>query len=205
MLTPIDVQSKTFKNGLGYDKKDVDSYFAEMAKSFETLYKENVDLNEKVKQLNTGLSQYKAIEKSLQKALILAQKAADDVQEAAKVKAKVIEEEAHNKARIIVSDANSQLEHLHNKILTLLNQYDIYKAQYKHLAKVQLEVLESDSFNLNLANLATFSETVSKSEPEMPEEVRKQLAEAATSIEDNVEEDEEYFTILSDELRPDDI
>ena len=31
MLTPIDIQKKTFKSGIGYDKRDVEAFFAEVS------------------------------------------------------------------------------------------------------------------------------------------------------------------------------
>ena len=45
MLTPIEVQNKTFKSGgLGYDKKDVDQFFREVNDDYLRLYSENIDL-----------------------------------------------------------------------------------------------------------------------------------------------------------------
>ena len=67
MLTPIDIQSKTFKSGMGYSKADVDSFFKSLASDFETLYRENLELKDKVNILNEGINHYKGIEKSMQK------------------------------------------------------------------------------------------------------------------------------------------
>ena len=40
MLTPIEIQGKTFKNsGMGYSKADVDSFFSSVSADFEALYK----------------------------------------------------------------------------------------------------------------------------------------------------------------------
>ena len=41
MLTPIDIQSKTFKGGFGYDRKEVDSFVAEVVENYEHIYREN--------------------------------------------------------------------------------------------------------------------------------------------------------------------
>ena len=47
MLTPIEIQGKTFKNsGMGYSKADVDSFFSSVSADFEALYKENLSLKE---------------------------------------------------------------------------------------------------------------------------------------------------------------
>ena len=44
MLTPIDVQSKSFKSGMGYSKADVDSFLTNLYADYETLYRENMEL-----------------------------------------------------------------------------------------------------------------------------------------------------------------
>ena len=81
MLTPIDLQKKTFKTGIGYDKKDVEAFFSEVSEGYEKLYKENMEFQDKISNLTHMLHNYKVIEKSLQKALVLAQKAADETKD----------------------------------------------------------------------------------------------------------------------------
>lgn len=146
MLTPIDLQKKTFKSGIGYDKKDVEAFFSEVTEEFEKLYKENKDFQEKIQNLTTVLQNYKTIEKSLQKALVLAQKAADETKETARVSAGAIEADAHVKAKEILSDAREELEGIKAKTQALVAQYNVYKAQYKQIIKTQMELLENDSF-----------------------------------------------------------
>ena len=38
MLTPIDVQGKTFKSGMGYSKADVDSFLTNLYADYASLY-----------------------------------------------------------------------------------------------------------------------------------------------------------------------
>ena len=160
MITPIEIQSKTFKSGgLGYDKKDVDAFMKDVLKSYENLYRENMELNDKISVLNEGIQYYKTIEKTLQKALVLAEKTAEDTKATALKTAKSIENKAHTKAQLIVADAKNELEHIHNQTITLLQQYEKYKAQFKNLAAAQIEILESDSFSINVARLDAFIPT----------------------------------------------
>ena len=59
MLTPIEIQGKTFKNsGMGYSKADVDSFFSTISSDYEALYKENLSLKEKINNLNASLDHY---------------------------------------------------------------------------------------------------------------------------------------------------
>ncbi|GEM_PF-589013 len=156
MITPIELQSKTFKTGLGYDKKDVDNFINELLIGYETLYKEKVELSDKINTLNEGLNYYKTIEKSLQKALVLAEQTAEDIKETARKQAKAIEAEARGKAQLILADASGEFERLQQQTIQLIRQYEAYKAQFKHLAAAQCELLESDSFQLHIANLDAF-------------------------------------------------
>ena len=61
MLTPIDVQGKTFKSGMGYSKADVDSFLTNLYADYASLYRENMELKDKVGLLNEGLDRYKDI------------------------------------------------------------------------------------------------------------------------------------------------
>ncbi len=63
MLTPVEIQNRVFKSGgLGYDKKDVDSFMKEVVDSYEMLYREKMELMDRVNVLNDGLQNYKTIE-----------------------------------------------------------------------------------------------------------------------------------------------
>lgn len=173
MLTPIEIQRKVFKSGIGYEKKDVDSFLKELLDNYESMYKENVELTDKINVLSEGIQYYKSIEKTLQKALVLAQRTSDETKAAAEKQAQAIEKEARAKSDMILADAKRELELLHTKTVNLVQQYELYKAQFKQLAAAQLEVLASESFQIHVANLDAF---LAKSQSEMsnqPEMVRQ--------------------------------
>lgn len=152
MLTPIEIQSKNFKSGIGYDRKDVDNFMREILSGYEKLYKENVELKDKISVLNDGIQYYKTIEKTLQKALVLAEQTAEETKQAALKSAKAIEKEARGKADLIIADAKNELNHINQMITGLTQQYECYKVQYKQLAAAQIELLQSPTFELTLMN-----------------------------------------------------
>lgn len=158
MITPIELQSKNFRSGIGYDKKDVENFVNELQSDYESLYKENMELKDKINVLNDGLNYYKTIEKTIQKALVLAEQTADETKEAAKVTARSIEGEARANAQIILADAKNDYNKLRQQTIQLMRQYESYKAQFKHLAASQCELLESKTFNIHIANLDLFTE-----------------------------------------------
>ena len=157
MITPIEIQNKVFKSGgLGYDKKDVDSFMQELLDNYETLYREKMEMNDRINVLNEGLQYYKTIEKTLQKALVLAERTAEETKSTAMKNALLIEQEAVSKANVILEDAKRELEQIRKQTIELVRQYDIYKAQFKSLANAQMELLDTQSFTINLENLSMF-------------------------------------------------
>jgi cell division initiation protein len=216
MLTPIEIQSKVLKSGMGYSKKETDLFFQDVSYAYEELYKENVELKEKLTTLSDGLQYYKNIEKTIQKALILAEKTAaetkesaqlkantieesaqlkaDAIQESAQLKANTIEENARAKANVIVSDAKSQLDQLHNQTINLMQQYDKYMAQYKQLALTQLELLNSESSQIHIANLDSFTSTLYHEEIKSEDKALKEYAPTQEG-EDEIKGDKDFQEI----------
>ncbi len=194
MLTPIDIQSRTFKGGLGYDRKDVDTFVAEVVDNYEKLYKENQDMSRKIEVLTAALAQYKTIEKSLQKALLLAQKTSEDIKKQAHASAKVIEDEARNRASLIISDSKNELESIHRKSMALIQQYELYRSQFEQLARTQVQLLKSDSFNIDVAELE-----------KVRDEAVKSLDDASVTLntDSNPKEEDEINTDLEEKILQD--
>ncbi len=202
MLTPVEIQNKSFKSGgLGYDKKDVDNYIKEIVRSYEDVYRENMELKDKVGVLNEGIQYYKSIEKTLQKALLLAEKTAENTKAAALKEAKRIEKEATTKANIMLADARNELDTLHQQTIALIQQYEKYKAQFKNLAKAQIEMIESEAFSLNISKLDAFLNDPDALKPiresgryekEAPSREQDTNEPAAGHLSDVADESEEY-------------
>ena len=153
MLTPIDIQNKVLKTGMGYNKKDVDDFIIEIMRNYEALYKENVELKDKISTLSEGIQYYKSIETTLQKALVLAEKTSKETRDAAIVKAEALEKEARVKANIIIADAKNDLESIRNQTINLIQNYESFRLQFKKLAATQMELIESESFQIYAPDL----------------------------------------------------
>lgn len=149
MLTPVDIQEKTFHAGLGYDKKDVNSFFEEVTKSYAELYRSNAELKEQVDTLTDGLQNYKSKEAALEKSLMLAQKDSEDTKAKALKEAKNIELDAKNKAKVIVADAEKKLKKITKEISVLETQYAAYKSNFCSLMKMQFDFLKENDFDFD--------------------------------------------------------
>ncbi|MBR4341610.1 MAG: DivIVA domain-containing protein [Lachnospiraceae bacterium] len=199
MLTPVEMQGKSFKSGgLGYDKKDVDGFMREVNKNYEMIYRENMELKDRISVLNEGIQYYKSIEKTLQKALVLAEKTAETTKEEANKEAKRIENEAKMKANHLLADARNELENVHNKTIALLQQYEKYKAQFKNLARAQIETLESDAFSINVAKLDAFLPDSSSDEAK-----KKVKADRDEDMHELIADDDRLNSILKDSFNED--
>lgn len=154
MFTPSDIHEKVFKTGIGFDKKDVEQFLNDLSSDFEELQQENNDLKIKIKDLNDSLSYYRSIEKTLQRALILAEKTAQDTRTTALREADAIEMEARTNAKIILADSKNQKEMLEHKTLNLMQQYDLFKIHFENLLHAQIELINSKSFSLNNENFS---------------------------------------------------
>lgn len=175
MFTSSEIQEKEFKTGIGYDKKEVEQFLKELSTDYEALVNENESLKHKLKDATDSLGYYKSIEKTLQKALILAEKTAQDTKAAALREADAIELEARTKATQILENARKQIEFLEHKTLNLMQQYDLFKIHFENLLQAQIELINSKSFSVN-------TDDFSYKEPEAAKEATDQVAATAIAF-----------------------
>jgi cell division initiation protein len=112
-LTPVEIRHlappKSFR---GYDRPHVDHLLAEIAASFEDVWRERADLADKVEQLEQDLVRYKELEALLRETLVSAERAASELKEQARREADVILTEAHAEARSVKRRAMNENERL---------------------------------------------------------------------------------------------
>jgi DivIVA domain-containing protein len=147
LLTPVDIQQKKFHVGLGYDKKDVNTFFDSVSESYESLYRSNAELKEKVSILNDTLQNYRSKESHLEKSLKRAEKDTVETISNATKEAKEIIRDAKIQANNIVSNAEKRLERLEDEIALLEAKYTAYKSNFCSLLKKQFEFLGEQDFD----------------------------------------------------------
>ena len=113
MITPLEIQNKEFKKSLiGYRAKDVDKYLDYINKDYEDLYRENIELKDKIGILTDQIRQYNNLEETLKDTLIIAQTTADEVTSSSRKKAELIVEEAEMDARERINEAREQVKNI---------------------------------------------------------------------------------------------
>lgn len=143
MLTPLEIQNKEFKKGIrGYKETDVDGFLDEVIVDYEKIYKENMQLKEKIDMLSDQVKHYNDIEETLQNTLVVAQSAAEEVRVNARKKAELIIREAEEDARKIISNANNEVLGVKNEYESIKKEIAVFKTRFRTFLKSQLESID---------------------------------------------------------------
>jgi len=146
MLTPLDIETREFKRKpYGYSIEEVDKFLIEVINCYERLYKENIELKDKISILNDGISHYKSLEETLQSTLMLAEKTAEETKSAAYQKGEQIINAAEIKANQILEQAKQEVFKIKQEIERLKKQYVAAKIQMMQILNSQLQLLEQSS------------------------------------------------------------
>lgn len=148
MLTPLDIESKKFdKTLMGLDPRQVRKFLKEIIANYEVLYRENIELKDKLNVLSEGIQYYKTMEETLQNTLILAEKAAEDSKKRAREQAELIEREAELKAEEILGSTKDELNHLRLQKKNLMRSFETAKIQVQQYLQLQLDMIGKEDVN----------------------------------------------------------
>jgi DivIVA domain-containing protein len=118
--TPVELRHVSLKKSLrGYSTDAVDRLLAEIAESFEDVWRERADLAERLEHLEAELKNHRERETLLSNTLLAAERAAVEQREDAARKAEHVVAEAHAEARSIVRSAIADREKLLGEIRRL--------------------------------------------------------------------------------------
>lgn len=181
-LTPLDIQKKEFKRSFrGFDEAEVKDFLEKVSEVYEKIYKENQQLKEEIKALYEKLKGYEELEATLKKAIVLAEKTAEEVRMNAEKERELLIKEANNKAKEIIAEAEQKKRHIIMQQEELERQFIIFKTRFVNFLKAQLEMVESIEIHGMFKN---------SNEPEFIGE-NNQLKEAAVSFDGEKEDNEE--------------
>lgn len=97
-LTPLDIHNKEFNRGFrGYDEDEVNEFLDQVIKDYELVMRDKKELEGRVSELTDRLGHFTNIEETLNKSILIAQEAAEDVKRNAEKEAKLIIKEAEKK------------------------------------------------------------------------------------------------------------
>ncbi|WP_028561602.1 DivIVA domain-containing protein [Paenibacillus pinihumi] len=147
-LTPLDIHNKEFGRRLrGYDEDEVNEFLDQVIKDYESIIRENKELQNQVLALQEKLNHFANIEETLSKTIIVAQEAADEVKNNSKKEAQLTIKEAEKNADRIINDSLAKSRKVALEVEELKKQASIYRARFRTLVEAQLELLSQDGWN----------------------------------------------------------
>ncbi len=175
MLTPVDIENKDFKKVMrGYDIYEVESFIKDIVTDYEKLYRENANMKEKIEMLTSSLTNYRAMEETMQNAMIVAQSTAEDIKKNAFEKANNIVTEAEFKAKETVKAAEKEIAELSNKYQNLKSEIDSFKNRIKGLIVTYDKLL--DDFPKSETG-KTSEIKIEEAKAEIKEEIKEEAAQ----------------------------
>jgi cell division initiation protein len=147
-LTPLDIHNKEFSKGFrGYDEDQVNEFLDQIIKDYELMIREKKELEDRLASLNERLGHFTTIEETLNKSILVAQEAAEEVRGNAQKEAKLIIREAEKNADRIVNESLSKARKIALDIEELKKQSKVFRTRFKMLVEAQLDLLKSDDWD----------------------------------------------------------
>jgi cell division septum initiation protein DivIVA len=118
--TPVELRHvRVARALLGYRREAVQNLLAEIADSFETVWRERHELADQVEAMGHELADLRKREQALTQTLVVAEQAATHVKDQAKREAELIVAEAHAEARAVTRNAQGERQRLQAEVRRL--------------------------------------------------------------------------------------
>lgn len=141
-MTPLDIQQKRFARALrGYHREEVEAFLSLVATAFEDLVKENMALREDGQRKDETIAEHRSRERALQETLVTAQKASEEIRDAARKEAEIALSEAELQAEKIVQGAHQRYLRVVDDIQEMKRQRVQFEAQVRSLVESHLKLL----------------------------------------------------------------
>jgi cell division initiation protein len=145
-LTPVEIRHVALpRRPLGYERSGVDRLLADIASSFEDVWRDRADLRDEIERLESELQRQGEIEEALRNTLLSAERMADELRARAHREADLIVEEARAKAREIAATAEAEQERSRDEIRRLRALETDVRAEFRAFLASALDRLEGET------------------------------------------------------------
>ena len=167
MLPPYELKNKEFSKTMrGYNTTEVDEHFAFIIEKYTELYRENDELERKLKTAYAKLDEIKNEEESIRSAMINAQRASAKLMTEANDRADIIINTARKTCDRILADFKSKIQE-EKAVLLALNtsisefKEKLFKLYGTHIASVEdIPTLEADEIAKYALSEESYTSTV---------------------------------------------
>lgn len=126
----------------GYNRSEVNAFIERVIRETEGIINKCQEQKQELKNLEEKLESYKALEDSINKSIVNAEKTSDNIKRLAREEANVIVSDAKNNASRIVNDALIRSERIEQQADALERNIKIFKRKLKIIVEQQLAVVE---------------------------------------------------------------
>ena len=143
MLTPQEVAEHAFTKASfgGYNMAMVDEFLDQVTADYTTLFKENTTLKAKMKVLADKVEEYRSTEDAMRKALMTAQKMADQMVSEAEAKKATIVRDAESEAKDKIQEIQQEVESEQLRLTAAQNATSAYITKLKELYQNEMEYI----------------------------------------------------------------
>ena len=178
MLTPQEVSERAFQKASfgGYKMSQVDEFLDLLTSDYTALYNENAVLKNKMKVLVEKVEEYRSTEEAMRKALMTAQRMADEMVQKAEKKRDAILQEAEEAAKSKTENIRKEIEAEQFRLTSAQSATAAYIARVRALHEKELSYL--DQLHELAPDAAPAVDTVEEAVSEIDDNVHRLLAQA---------------------------
>lgn len=142
-ITPQDIHRQEFNRSVrGYAVEEVDTFLERVADELEQVHQDNTKLRDQLKGLEASLAEYRRMEKNIERTLMAATQASDDMTRNTEQKRDLIIKEAELRANEIIQEAQRRRDGLKVEITNLGQQRTTYLTEMRAFIQAQLNILD---------------------------------------------------------------
>ncbi|TDM07337.1 DivIVA domain-containing protein [Macrococcus lamae] len=146
--SPRDIEMKQFNIvHKGLNENEVRDYLRELSDELERQREEKAMLQRLIDDKEENINRFRAVENTIGEALVVAQRAGDEIKAAAGMQADVIIKDAQNHADQIVNDAMQKAREISFQTEDMKRQSKIFRARFSMLVEAQLDLLKNDDWD----------------------------------------------------------
>jgi cell division initiation protein len=149
LITPEDIQKKTFAKGVrGYKEDEVDSFLDLITLDMDKLTQENIAMRETIRLLNAEVERYRGSESTIFDTLESAKALMSDISFSAERRAEIVLKNAELDAERIQREARESVERITEEGVLMAKRWEQFKLRYKNLLQNELDRFETLSEEL---------------------------------------------------------
>ncbi len=179
MLAPHELKNKSFGKSLkGYNVAEVDDYISFLIDKYTEVYRENIELDRKLRIVVTNLDEIRDEEESIRNTLVSAQKMGEKIIRDANERADIITESIKKRCDAVIEDFKSQIAKEKEELWTVRATVLDFKKKLFESYRQQIEDLRNISVNeLEELVLPSDSELVGKIFGEVKATIEEEIRE----------------------------